>query len=256
MVAKSFVESSKSLSDATREAPGRGPASRHRLAIGALALCGIASAPVVAQHVHGVINLGVVVEDDTVAITLNAPLSDVIGFEHAPTSEDQEALAHRAYVLLSSPDDMFGLADSANCSSTDVSIDGPAFLLDHEDHDEHEHHDGDDHHDEHDHHDDHDDHDHHNDHSDHDGHDDHEDHDDHGDHGDHEHHDDNGDEHAEVTATYEWSCDDVSDLESLGLGFVRGFADIEEIEVQILTPGGVRVFTAGRDDQSISLETP
>ena len=41
-----------------------------------------------AQHVHGVVQLGVVVEGDVVAVSLEAPLSDVVGFEHAPNNDE------------------------------------------------------------------------------------------------------------------------------------------------------------------------
>ena len=81
-----------------------------------MAICGLAPANVAAQHVHGVIELGIVVEGNMVAVSLHAPLSDVVGFEHAPENDEQLELVRQAAAMLSNPDAMFGLADSASCS--------------------------------------------------------------------------------------------------------------------------------------------
>ena len=176
----------------------------------------------VAQHVHGVVELGVVVEDATVAVSLTAPLSDVVGFEHAPESEEQETLIMEAATMLAVADAMFGFPESAQCELSSLDIDGPGYVTQHVaeegDHDE-----------------DHHDHDH--DHEDHDGHD---------------HHDDH-EEHAEVIGTYEWTCGDVSAIDSLDLLFTKGFANIDSINVQILTSAGARVLTLEGRVSSISL---
>ena len=213
-----------------------------RFLVGATAVVGLGALPATAQHVHGVIQLGVVVEDNSVAVSLHAPLSDVVGFEHAPESDEQRAAIEKAANLLSSPDHMFALTEAANCKASDNSLDGPAYITgDSGGADEHS---DDDHHDD-DHHDDHGSH-HHDD--EHDHHDDHE----HGD-DDEEHADD---EHSEVTANYAWSCDDASRLESLELQFTDGFANVETIEVQVLTSAGAQVFTAESGTTSISLGAP
>ena len=89
----------------------------------------LAPASATAQHVHGVIELGVVVEGDTIAVSLDAPLSDVVGFEHAPESEAQKQSIQQAAAMLADADSMFGLADSADCNVSNAILDGPAFLL-------------------------------------------------------------------------------------------------------------------------------
>ena len=131
---------------------------------------------------------------------------------------------------------MFGLPDSASCTISDTSIDGPAYVLEHlgdedagevmsdHDHDEHEESAGHDH-DEHEESADHD-HDEHEESADHD-HDEHEETD--------EHDDGDSEQHSEVNANYEWTCGNASDLGSLALRFTEGFAGVETIEIQILT---------------------
>ena len=209
----------------------------------AMAIYGLASANVTAQHVHGVVELGIVVEGGMVAVTLNAPLSDVVGFEHAPENDEQLELVRQAAAMLSDPDAMFGLADSASCRISGTSIDGPAYVTQHlaednagpADHDD-------------DHHDTHDSHGGEDDHADHD---EHADHDDHADSGDHDDHD--SEQHEEVNASYEWECGNVSALESLALRFTEGFAGVETIEIQILTSAGAQVVTAEGRAASVSL---
>lgn len=217
-----------------------------------LAICGLAPAMAAAQHVHGVIELGVVVEGSTVAVSLNAPLSDVVGFEHAPENDEQLELVRQAAATLANPDAMFGLADSVSCTISKFSIDGPAYVLqhpgkgyagavlsDHGEHGEEAGHEHDEHGEEAGH-----DHDEHEEEADHD-------HDEHEEAADHEH--DDSERHAEVNATYEWACGNASDLDSLELRFTESFADVETIEIQILTSAGAQVITAEGRATSVSL---
>lgn len=190
----------------------------------ALVIGGLIPAGVPAQHVHGVIELGVVVEGDTVAVSLRAPLDDVVGFEHAPESDEQRERIRQAAAMLSNADAMFGLAGSASCSISDTSVDGPAYVTEHlaggeagsaGSHDGH-HHDA--------------------------GHD------------DSDHHD--SEEHSEINAGYEWECGNVSALDALALRFTESFVGVETIEIQILTSAGARVITADGRTASVSLTPP
>ena len=240
---------------------------RHRPLLYVTAICVLTSASAHAQHVHGVIELGVVVEDGTVAVSLTAPLSDAVGFEHAPESDEQLELIRQAAATLSNPDAMFGLPGSASCTISDTSIDGPAYVMEHigddvasavlSDHDHHDTHDsnGEDHdHDEHEEAAGHD----HDEHEEAAGHD-HEDHDesaahDHDDHDDSAAHDhDDSEQHAEVSANYQWQCANASELDSLALRFTEGFVGVETIEVQILTSAGAQVLTLEGRATSVSL---
>ncbi len=213
---------------------------------------GIAPASAVAQHVHGVVELGIVVEDDTVAVSLSAPLSDVVGFEHEPKNDEQAKLIQQAATMLSDPEAMFGLAQSANCDFSDMAIDGPDYVLKHlaqadnapARHDDH-------HDDRHGHDDEHGKHDH--DEHDHDKHDhDEHDHDKHN----HDEHDHDHEEHAEVNASYEWKCSDASGLDTLDLRFTEAFVGVETIKIQILTAAGAQVLTKEGRVGSVSLSSP
>lgn len=204
-----------------------------------VALGSFVSSTALAQHVHGLVQLGVVVEDGTVAVSLDAPMSDVAGFEHAPKDEDQATRIEEVASMLADADAMFGLPESAACEVSATSIEGPAFVTQHlaqEDageagHD-HDHHESDHGHDS-----DHDHHDHHDETHDHD-----EEHDHHGESDDHDHHEHHDhDEHSEINANYEWVCGDVSKLDVLELRFTQGFASVETIEIQLLTAAGAQV---------------
>jgi len=219
----------------------------------ALAVFGLAATSMPAQHVHGVIKLGVVVEGGTVALSLNAPLSDVVGFEHAPESDEQLERIRQAAAVLGNANAMFGLADSAKCEISAMSIDGPAYVTQHladdeagpaeshgHDHDSHGSHDSRAAHDDHAGHGAHD-------HAGHGAHD-------HADHGGHDHAE--SEQHAEVNASYEWACGNVSAVEDLGLRFAESFAGVETIEIQVLTADGAYVLTADGQTSSVPLSPP
>ncbi|MDE0455361.1 MAG: DUF2796 domain-containing protein [Gammaproteobacteria bacterium] len=215
--------------------------ARRRPLLYAIAISCLTSATAPAQHVHGVIELGVVVEGGTVAVSLSAPLSDVVGFEHAPESDEQLELIRQAAAILANADAMFGLAGSANCTISDTSIDGPAYVIQHlEDADAGAAGSDDDHHDTHD------------------SHGSESDDDEHAD--EHEesaaHDHDDSEQHAEVNANYEWVCGNASNLDTLMLRFTEAFAGVETIEIQVLTSAGAHVITAEGRASSVSLSPP
>ena len=197
-------------------------------------LLGLVPVNLLAQHVHGVIELGVVVDDATVAVSLRAPLSDVIGFEHAPKSDAQREVLEQAAAMLSRADEMFGPTASAGCEVSNSSVEGPEFIEKHVTTHQAAANDHDDHH----------------------GHDDHDEHDNHDDHdsGSHEdEHHGHDDEHSEISANYEWTCSEADNLRALDLRFIEGFANVENIEIQIITSAGARVLDAGADTKTIPL---
>ena len=200
----------------------------------AMAICGLAPASVPAQHVHGVVELGVVVEGSSVAVSLNAPLSDVVGFEHAPESDEQLETIREAAAMLSNADAMFGLADSADCRISDTSVEGPGYVVQHLAEDHADPAESDDHH-----------------HDTHDSQGIESGHDEHAESAVHDDHD--SEQHEEINASYEWVCGNVSDLESLDLRFTESFASVETIEIQILTSAGAHVTTAEGRAAAVSL---
>ncbi|MDJ0918839.1 MAG: DUF2796 domain-containing protein [Woeseiaceae bacterium] len=242
------------------------------IAILGLVIAGLSPSSVSAQHVHGVIDLGVVIEDETLAVSIDAPLSDVVGFEHAPGNDEQSSRLKKAAAIIASADAMFGLPEAADCSVTSTEITAPDYLEaliagegaagadrdphDHEDHDHDSHgHDHEDHdHDHGSHGHDHEDHD--NDHESHDHDDDSHDHDSHEhDHDSHDHGDDHdhASEHAEFNAAYQWTCRNPSALDALALSFIEGFISVQTVRVQLLTSDGAQVMNLTAKDTSLPL---
>ena len=140
---------------------------------------------------------------------------------------------------------------AAGCTASNVSVEGPGYITEHIEggdagsttHDDHDNHD----------HEEHGDHDH-------EAYDDH-DHEasaehDHDDDHDHDHEHDGEGSHADINANYEWTCDNVANLEALALRFSDGFASVETINIQVLTSAGAHVVEASADTGSVSLAAP
>ncbi len=233
---------------------GRATSNLRQIAAPGLLIVAWLPSYVLAQHVHGVIDLGVVIEDQTLAVSVDAPLSDVVGFEHAPGNDEQVSVLEKAAAIIASADAMFGLPESADCSVTGTEITAPDYLealiageqgaeADNDDHHGHGHENQDHDHDSHRH--DHED-------DDHEalGHD-HEDHD--HDHDSHEDDHDHANEHAEVNATYQWTCRNPSELDALALSFVESFVSVETVRVQLLTSDEAQVMSLTGKDTSLPL---
>ncbi|MEM7707248.1 MAG: DUF2796 domain-containing protein [Pseudomonadota bacterium] len=242
------------------------PLANQLVAAGATAAVLMTAAPVAAQHVHGRIEVGVVVEGSVLAVSVQAPLGDIIGFEHEPRNTDQESTLSDAAKLLVDAGGMFAIPDAAGCTVKSISISGPDFVAEklrgmasngsnltvatysadqdlghsesHGDSLEESH----GHEDDHDHDDEHHDDGHDEDHHDHD-HDSHAAHDDdHSDHSDHDDHDaDEAEAHADVDADYTFECGNTSALTAMSLLFPRGFEAVDEVVLQIITETQTRV---------------
>ena len=114
-----------------------------------ITLLAAADRSAVAQHVHGLVELGIVLEDSTLAVSVRAPLSDIVGFEHAPENDEQAARLTEAGELLSDADAMFGTPEAAGCVADPITMDAPEYLHaflylpdseethDHDDHEDH-----------------------------------------------------------------------------------------------------------------------
>ena len=185
-------------------------------------------------HDHGHSRVNIALSGNDVLIELISPAANVIGFEHAPKTEDDHALIDAAVEQFGHGDEVFLMSDAAQCVQQDTDIESS--LLEDADHD--------DHHDEHDDdaHDDHHD-------EDDDGHDDHHDeHDDdaHGDHDDHE-----GESHSEFHVTWAFSCSKPEQLKSIDVKLFALYSGFEEIDVSLagdnrqdayeLTPESTRI---------------
>lgn len=198
--------------------------------IGALGMA--AATPGQTQHVHGLIELGVVVEGNTLSVSLHSPLDDLVGFEHAAENEQQAERLREAADLLEDADRMFGVPEGAGCDIQDVTIEAPDYLLPDPDDDGH--------HAEHAHEDSHD--------GESEGHSD-----SHG--GDSEDHSD-GHSHSEVDAQYIWECSAPTNISALEARFVNGFENVETIKIQIITSTGVRVLEGDSRLDRIEIAEP
>lgn len=115
--------------------------SMKRLAIALLATAAVS--PALAQehrelgaHEHGVGRLEIAVEGSRIAIGLEAPGADIVGFEHAASSAGDRAALDQAIAVLEKPLELFVLPGGAQCVVTEAA----ARLVDEEEH-EHEAHD-------------------------------------------------------------------------------------------------------------------
>ncbi len=206
------------------------------------------------QHGHGALNIAF--EGASVAMELEVPGADIVGFEHPAESDADRALIDAAIAQLAKPLELFAMPAAAGCTVTEANV----ALLGEDDHDEH----GDDHKDEHDddlkdehaddHKDEHDD-DHKDEHAD-----DHKDeHDD--DHND-EHADDHKDEHAdeegeeghnEFHAEYALTCADPSAIDAIEFVYFERFPNAAELDIQLISDKGAKGFEVERDEPRLDL---
>lgn len=177
------------------------------------------------SHVHGVTRMNIAVEGNSLAIEVESPAANIVGFEHRPNNEKQERAIADALSLLEAGDVAFVLPDAAGCQLTEANVqtsyddeegdgehrEGEAHSEDeHDDEDHHEgeeaHSDGDEHHGEEAHAD-----------------------------GD-EHHDE--ETHSEFAAEYLFACSAPDQLVEMDVKLFEQFSGIEEIEVQLVSESG------------------
>ena len=214
------------------------------------------------SHVHGAAALNVVLADSQVFIELATPWNNLVGFEHSPETEAQQALVHDALETLNSPEQLFAMT-GGNCQPGNFQIESAMSLEDHgdehdeehsdEDHDEHGEEHGDEDHDEH-----------REEHSDED-HDEHsekhgdEDHDEHSeDHGDehHDEHDADGDSpqtHTSILATYSYECSDIGTLSSIDLLLFSVWPGFADLDVQLVGESKQEFVELGPDNTILSV---
>ncbi|MGB0914374.1 MAG: ZrgA family zinc uptake protein, partial [Phaeobacter italicus] len=83
----------------------------------------LAAAPALAEesrqlgtHEHGVGLMNMAIDGDVLAIELNVPGADIVGFEHAATAEADRAAVERALAVLADPANLIALPAAAACS--------------------------------------------------------------------------------------------------------------------------------------------
>lgn len=175
------------------------------------------------SHEHGVGELNIAVEGNTVAMEFHAPGADIVGFEYAAESADERSTIDAAVATLARPLALFVLPSAAECSVVQASAEHAS----EDTHDEHDDHDGD--------------------HAE--GHDEHEE-----EHAD-GHADDHADEagHTEFHAEYTLTCGNPEALSDITFAYFDTFENAREIEVQIISASGAQAFEVERDDPKLDL---
>lgn len=78
-------------------------------------------------HEHGHARLNLALEGQTLELELESPAFNLIGFEHAPSTEAQKASVEKARQALSAPASLFGLPEAAQCTLDKQELESPLF---------------------------------------------------------------------------------------------------------------------------------
>ena len=212
------------------------------------------------SHMHGAASMNVAIVDSSVFLEFNTPWNNLVGFEHAPSTDEQHAMVDDALKLLNNPDSLFTFVDG-ECALEKVELensmaeDGDMHDDEHGHDDEHkdEHHDGDGHDDEHK-----------DEHHDGDGHDDeHKDehHDDehkdeHKDSHKDEHHDDHDEgesSHSSVLAIYTYQCAQIGELDKIDLALFEHWSGLVDLDVQLVGNNGQTMLELNNQNTSLAV---
>jgi hypothetical protein len=150
-------------------------------------------------HVHGIAALNLALEGQEVHIEFDSPAANIVGFEHAPSSESDHAALDKAVAKLKDGDRLFRFNDDAGCQMETVSV--VSGLLE-EEHDGHTNDKPGMHPDE-----------------EKEGH-------------DHQWHEDEGETHSEIEAAYHFECDEPGKLTQLSVELFEAFPGTEKLKVQ------------------------
>ncbi len=150
-----------------------------------------------AAHAHGIGRLNLALENQELYVELHSPAANIFGFEHAPSSDGEDAALRTAVARLREGDRLFRFAEAAGCRMTRVELDSS--LIDAAEAEGHHLHEGPE--------------------------------EDAQDAGDGHHHD--GD-HADVTAEYRFACTRPGRIDQLTVGLFEAFPGTERLAVQYI----------------------
>ena len=155
-------------------------------------------------HVHGIAALNLALEGQEVHVELDSPAANIVGFEHAPSSEADHAALDKAVATLRDGDRLFRFNAEAGCRMEKANV--ASSLLDQE-HGEHA--------------------------GEHKGEHDHGKQDEHG-HAKHEHeeHEHEGETHSDIEAAYHFECERPGKLTRLTVELFEAFPGTEKLNVQ------------------------
>lgn len=82
-------------------------------------------------HIHGIARLNLALDGDQMHVELNSPAANVLGFEHAPSSDADHAALDQAFAALKDGAHLFGFNSDAGCTMEDVKIATPLMQDEH-----------------------------------------------------------------------------------------------------------------------------
>ena len=152
-------------------------------------------------HVHGTAELDVAKVGNELAIDFRSPAMNIVGFEHAPTTDAQRRALADVLEQLRSPEALFGVPAAAGCEVTLSRAEragGHARDNEHGEHGEHDEHDG------------------------------------------HDGRARADGEHSEIRARYRFECSAPEVLDAIGLRLFERFPATEFVRLQLLTDDAQR----------------
>ena len=73
-------------------------------------------------HNHGNAQLNIVIYESQISFSLESPAANMVGFEHVPKNEEQQAQFDRVKETLGDYTNLFKLSADADCQSTESSV--------------------------------------------------------------------------------------------------------------------------------------
>lgn len=171
------------------------------------------------EHGHGTLNM--VIEGNTVHMELEVAGHDIVGFEHAASTNEQKASLANGLAQLKKPQALFGLPGDAQCAVSSVKVE-------HETGDEHA--------------------------GSHSGSHDHG-HKSHGHaHDKKEHKAESGERHSEFHGEYTFQCKNPGAIRVIAFPFFEAFGNAGELTVTLVTARGQKVYDVSRSQPKIDLQ--
>ncbi|MFJ3484519.1 DUF2796 domain-containing protein [Pseudomonas sp. NPDC090202] len=90
-------------------------------------------------HVHGVARLDLALDGRTLELELDTPAMNIVGFEHAATTDADKMTLALAKETLLKPHGLFNIPEAAQCSVVKARVESPLYGDKDEDGDAHEH---------------------------------------------------------------------------------------------------------------------
>ncbi|MFZ3323051.1 MAG: DUF2796 domain-containing protein [Usitatibacter sp.] len=96
---------------------------RHAVVFGAA--WAVASAQAAPPHVHGIAALDVAFDGKSLQLTLDSPLENLVGFEHAPANAREEQAIRAMVRRFARAEELFAPSSAAHCSLKAVRLSSP-----------------------------------------------------------------------------------------------------------------------------------